>query len=278
MITIEFDTNEDGIGGSFNPLTFPAGESFIKLEKPELIKKVVWQYSGDEELMTLAMIFEMARKYCGRFDLHIPYIPHARQDRATTPDQPFSLNIFCKLLATATQRKIGMNITVVDPHSDVSIQKLKEIAELRVIEQHTFAKHFVNNDYNYVIAPDKGAVHKTVEWAKVLEVPMIICDKVRDPSTGWITDYKIMSRENLQGKKVLVVDDIIDGGKSIIMLSETLKRSKCQHVDVFATHGIFSKGIDVFTDVDHLFTTNTLNHPEKFKDNEKLTIFNYCSE
>jgi len=273
MITIHY---KEGKEGSLETIKFSAGEQFVKLKRPEYVDRIVWNYEGDEELMTLGLIYEVLKFGKINVKLEMPYIPHARQDRATHFTQPFSLKVFVKMFRLIIN-EVYTELTVVDPHSQVAIDLLKSNKELylNVKKQHEFSEHFVDKGYDYVVAPDKGAAEKTLQWAKELNVPMFACDKVRDPSTGYISSISTPNVD-LSGKKVLIPDDIIDGGRSIIMVSESLKNKGCDFIDIFATHGIFSKGIDVFQDVNHIYTTNTLLHPYKFKDNKKLTIFDYC--
>lgn len=259
----------------YKPMRFSAGEEFIKFNGASHVEKVTWYYEGDHELMQLALLVDMIG-YNKTINLDMPYIPHARQDRATTESQPFSLQVFCRLLSEIFKARY-LRLRVVDPHSEVSVDLLKDFARVEVIKQSYYAKHF-GSKYDYIVAPDKGAVHKTAEWARDLGVPMFCCDKVRDPQTGWITSYKVPN-VNLHDKNVLVVDDIIDGGRSVIMVSDTLRKQGCNLVDVFATHGIFSKGIDIFSDINHIWTTDSLPHAKKIKNLgcDKLTIFN-CFE
>jgi len=78
--------------------------------------------------------------------------------------------------------------------------------------------------------------------------------KTRDQSTGHITDYKLSGE--VEGKSVLIVDDICDGGMTFKLLAEELMEAGAVHINLYVTHGIFSKGLrtlfesgieDVFT-------------------------------
>jgi ribose-phosphate pyrophosphokinase len=86
--------------------------------------------------------------------------------------------------------------------------------------------------------PDKGAVTK---YKTLYKHNYIFGEKVRDSSTGIITDYKIQG--TIKGQKILIVDDICDGGMTFILLADKLLSEGALEINLFVTHGIFSKGL-----------------------------------
>lgn len=276
MITVEFF---DDSRTKFETLRFSAGEEFVKLQG--LVKSITWIYEGDHELMQLALIVDVITRQDNqcRFDLYLPYIPHGRQDRATTNDQPYSLRVFIEVLSGIVSGYVNKVYTV-DPHSETSVKLFKHMGlDLEVTPQHAFAplvNEFSGETYDFVVAPDKGAAQKTLEWSKALNVPMFLCDKVRDPSSGWITSYSVPNVD-LKGKKVLVPDDCCDGGKTFEVLAKSLQEKDCNHIDLFVTHGIFSKGLNPLVIYNHIYTTNTLPYPQFLKSAwcNKLTVFEF---
>jgi ribose-phosphate pyrophosphokinase len=254
----------------FEVMDFPAGESFVKMgDCPEQVV-INWSYENDSEIMKLAlMVNVLGARY---IVLNMPYIPHARQDRATARGLPFSLEVFVKMLSnilsTPSSNYRYNNIAnhvinVVDPHSEVFEQLCeKHNLHVKVKRQWEFAKDFMYR-YDYVIAPDKGAVQKAAKWAAELGIPMIPCSKVRDPATGTLYDPSVPNVD-FKGKKLLVVDDICDGGYTFIQLSNVI-RERCPQgmngLDLFITHGIFSKGLgQLALCYDDIYTTNSLLH------------------
>lgn len=276
MITVEFLDNNPT--NKFEILRFSAGEEFVKLQGS--VKSVTWIYEGDHELMQLALLVDVITRQDNqcRFDLYLPYIPHGRQDRATTNNQPYSLRVFIEALSWV--ESYINKIYTVDPHSETSMKLFKHRGlDLEVVPQHAFAplvNEFSGEAYDFVVAPDKGAALKTLEWSKALNVPMFLCDKVRDPSTGWITAYSVPDVD-LRGKKLLVCDDVCDGGKTFEVLSKSLQEKGCSHIDLFVTHGIFSNGLNPLVIYNHIYTTNTLPYPQFLKDCgcNKLTVFEF---
>ena len=270
MITIEFLKGDSPT--KFETLRFSAQEEFVKLQGS--IKSITWIYEGDHELMQLALIFDIIhRQEQDKVDLYLPYIPHGRQDRATTSDQPYSLKVFVEQLSFIIRGYVD-NIYTVDPHSQVS-QKLFEFMglDLEVTPQHAFAP-LIKEFYDFVVAPDKGAIQKTLEWSKALNVPMFACDKVRDPSTGYISSISTPNVD-LKGKRVLVCDDLCDGGKTFDLVGLALEKLGCSDMDLFVTHGIFSKGLSPLVRFKDVYTTDSLLHYKKFEGQEKLKVFKW---
>lgn len=272
MITVHYDAT--GIdGGSLETMKFSAGEQFVKLKNAKSVEKIVWNYEGDEELMALGLIYDIIKHNKSRVLLDMPYIPHARQDRATHSTQPYSLKVFMKMFGQAIDG-IYTYLNVVDPHSEVSMKLLQSCTNgiITVKEQHEFAQLFVNRGYDYVVAPDKGAANKTLEWAKIMGVPMFMCNKNRDPSTGRILSMTT-PEVDLKNKKVLVCDDICDGGGTFDMVGLALERLGCLDMNLFITHGIFSKGLSPLVRFNNVYTTDSLPHYKKFEGQEKLKVF-----
>ena len=96
-----------------------------------------------------------------------------------------------------------------------------------------------------------------------------MASKHRDVATGDITSTEIYCN-NLHGKNVVIVDDLIDGGRTYIELAKVLKKKNAGRIDLIVTHGIFSKGLATLTAmVDHIYTTNSFCELES---NEFLTV------
>lgn len=95
----------------------------------------------------------------------------------------------------------------------------------------------------------------------------------RDPVTGKIQNSHVNATD-LSGKTAVITDDICDGGATFIGIAEELKKLNCQHVVLYVTHGIFSKGLAVFDGkVDRIFTTDSFPQIA----NEKLSVIHFDS-
>jgi ribose-phosphate pyrophosphokinase len=119
-----------------------------------------------------------------------------------------------------------------------------------------------------VVAPDKGAVKRATLVAESLislDTPerILFGEKVRDPGSGEILETLVLTRMGetfthltpdklapfpLKGKPMLIVDDICDGGRTFIELAKVLREFEPSEIILYVTHGIFSKGFEVFKD------------------------------
>ena len=194
-----------------------------------------------------------------RFELRLPYVPYARQDRDSLPGEAIAIRVFANLI-----NSMGFSrVYITDPHSDVT-QSL--INNVKVTPQ--FSKFMVGNcfdsNYDAVVSPDAGALKKIGLVSKVTGLPVVEGFKKRDPSTGELSGFGYNG--DVRGKKVLIVDDICDGGGTFVGLAKELLEGGTKSVSLFVTHGIFSKGLEVFDGVlDTVYTTNTIKH-ENFID------------
>ena len=170
----------------------------------------------------------------------MPYVPYARQDRAMVSGDAFSLKVFANILNSL---KFDC-VEIIDPHSDVTPALIDNVF---VIEQHKcYVLESLGGAYDAIVSPDGGALKKIFKAAKVLNVSFVIeASKNRDVVTGAITSTSFIG--DVSGKKLLIVDDICDGVFTFIKLAEVLKAGGAKQVDLYVTHGIFSKGIEVLT-------------------------------
>jgi len=165
-----------------------------------------------------------------------------------------------------------------DCHSTVGIDLTgaKNVPAEDIIKADPALSTAIMDLNSVVICPDKGAVQRTRAIVNAFEKdfqpePIVYCEKVRDPATGQIThtDIKV---DSLEGRTAIITDDICDGGYTFIKVAEQLRAKGASKVILFVTHGIFSKGLDVFDGlIDHVFTTDSFEHaPDK-----RLTVIPY---
>ena len=108
-----------------------------------------------------------------------------------------------------------------------------------------------------VFYPDEGALKRYSNIYGFI-IPYCSATKVRDHLTGNITSMHVSTDEtHLHAKRILMVDDICDGGQTFIMLANEFKRKGALEVNLFVTHGIFSKGTEVLkkAGISRIFTS-----------------------
>lgn len=104
-----------------------------------------------------------------------------------------------------------------------------------------------NEEYTFVVAPDKGAMDKASTIAEHLAVDIVFAGKKRCIETGRILETTLPEDIDLKGAKVLIPDDIFDGGFTFIKLAEKLKERGVKEIHLYITHIIASKGLNYLT-------------------------------
>lgn len=177
------------------------------------------------------------------FILHLPYLYNSRADRRFLKGDSYPLHDFLTFLKSLD---IFDKIHICDIHN---MKALEDFEDLPIIEKSqlecfksSLAQDFIN-DYDLVVAPDKGATEKAKTIADHLGIDIIYANKVRDISTGKIVDMTLPEGYDLQGKKVLVPDDITDKAGTHIWLSDILRAEGVKEVDLYVTHAILPDGL-----------------------------------
>ena len=117
-----------------------------------------------------------------------------------------------------------------------------------------------------VISPDEGGMSRAVYFANVLGLDMGMFYKRRDYTRIVDGRNPIVAHEflgsSVEGKDVLIIDDMISSGESMLDVAKELKRRKARKVFVCVTFGLFTNGLDKFDKfhedgiIDRIFTTN----------------------
>lgn len=244
---------------------FPAGEVGVSVHfdnnspKTDLVKISANLTSSDEVMKLLMITDALKRQYPNaRQELRLGYIPYGRQDRVGVEGESLSIKVFANLINAQGYSRV----IIFDPHSDVTSALLNncEVITQREIFSILFENKFVYGKRDVIIAPDFGASKKVQSIFKDGKFKeMMIADKVRDPKTGYITDFNFTG--DVEGKHCVVVDDILDGGATFILIGDALVERGAKSLSLVVTHGIFSKGTEPITSIyDNIYTTNSYHY------------------
>lgn len=242
------------------PTVFPDGTKQVWKLQPEIINAksyyCVWLYESDAEILLLNqldMLLDMIGlkpKY-----LCIPFLPYSRQDKYVDNNATFALHAFAEQLNVMFWNKI---ITF-DVHSSIAKESINNLISYNLSYDLLLEQE---KRYDYFILPDKGAYDR---YSALLDdKEKCLCgQKVRDQSTGNIIKYELSSPVLLKNKICLVIDDICDGGATFNILAESLWSNEYEDypliLDLFVTHGIFSKGLsELAKNYSRIYTTNSL--------------------
>lgn len=233
-------------GVPINITMFPDGTSQV-WRLGDMYGDVRWKFEHEGEIMHLAQVALLLRKNHLPRHLIIEYLPYARQDKEVRNDATFALRAFGPLLNAMNWD----SVTIMDPHSAVATGVISKSRALYYTEE---VKQVVEeNGYDMLCYPDEGAAEKYGPMFR--DIPSMRAEKVREQSTGKITGMTLRSETSAE-KKVLIVDDICDGGATFIQLAKLLREAGAASVSLFVSHGLFTKGTDVLfnSGIDRIFT------------------------
>lgn len=176
--------------------------------------------------------------------LSIDTLPYARQDKPVSNKSTFALWTFSKLLNSLHFDVV----TVVDVHNPELTKKL--INNLMNVEPDSHVTSLASDIADIICYPDEGAMKRYDSGT----IPFCYGTKLRDPETGYIEGYTFNG--DVKGKKVLMWDDLCDGGMTFIKCAEKLLQGGAKEVYLYVSHGIFSKGTEVLfnSGISRIFT------------------------
>ena len=217
---------------------FPDGESKITLSsEPKKGRIIVVQSTYppvDTNLLQALLLVSKAKQFSTNVILVIPYVGYARQDREFLPGEVVTMQVIAKLFKTAGASKI----IVVDIHSLIGLKQFKMPAKnvSAVPELVRYFKKLRLKD-PLVVSPDLGGKERAKEFARHFKTDFIVLKKQRNRKTGKV---KIVSsnRSDVSGRDLILVDDMISTGGSIIKATEFLKKQKCKRVYAACTHAL----------------------------------------
>lgn len=208
-------------------------EELKSLSKP---CEITWVFDNEGELVQIVQLKALLDSFKVESGLHMPYLPYGRQDKEVSNDTTFALRALAHVINSLEFKYVS----VLDPHSMVSAELIKRLWVYYPFEEVRAATKIVSADL--LCYPDKGASSKYAKVYETLYLPQLYGEKVRDQKTGDITSYSVAGDPS--GKRVLIVDDICDGGMTFKILAKDLISKGAKSVSLFVTHGIFSKGLD----------------------------------
>ncbi len=223
---------------------FPDGESKITLKgKLSKSKTIVVQSiypPVDSNLIQALSLISKAKEYSTEVIVVVPYLGYARQDREFLPGEIATMKVLGQLFKGAGATKI----IVVDIHSKIGLKHFKIKSEnLSAIPD--LARYFqkINLKNPLVVSPDQGGKERAKEFADKFGSDFIALKKQRDRKTGKV-QIKTGGLDEVIGRDLILVDDMISTGGSIIKATEFLKKQKCNRVFVTCTHALLMNGAE----------------------------------
>ena len=217
--------------------TFPDGESKITF-RHNLKKSVVLIVQStyppvDTNLLQILSIISEVKKISSKIYAIIPYMGYARQDRQFLNGEIATMSVVAKMLQAAGAKKA----IVVDIHSKTALRHFKIPTE-NVSAIPELAKYLKKLKLKnpIVVSPDTGGSLRAKKFADILKSDFITLKKSRNRKTGKVNIQS--TKADVKGKDLIIVDDIISTGGSVVKATQFLKKQKCKRVFVVCTHGL----------------------------------------
>ena len=191
---------------------------------------------NDNLMELLVMIDAIKRASAGRITAVIPYFGYARQDRKARARDPISAKLIANLITTAGADRIltmDLHAPQIQGFFDIPVDHL---LGLPIIAEYLKEK-FAGQDDLVIVSPDVGSVTRSRKVAERLECPLAIIDK-RRPKANVSEVMNIIG--DIRNKRVVLVDDLIDTGGTIVNGANALIEAGAKEVYACCTHAVLS--------------------------------------
>lgn len=256
-------------GEQYHSFKYPAGEIQVrlKLETIEAVRKAdeirIWATIRDgnfTELLLLISALDGVSKYQTNNVLILPYFPYSRADRRFVEGDCNAFAALSSVLHAYTDKMVTLDV-----HSETNKAHLPHLVNVDPTPLIKQAVDAIGGDLT-ILLPDAGAKRYKLDS---LGLPVLQCEKKRNPETGQLLSFGVPS--DIKTKKILIVDDICDGGGTFAGIADQLEWFYPLNLKkyLYVTHGIFSKGTAALHMFDRVFTTDSFYEYTAMK----LTVF-----
>ncbi len=225
--------------------------------------------SPDDHYQDLKRVIAAVGGKARRINVIMPFLYESRQHKRTGRE-----SLDCALVLQELVNMGVENIITFDAH-DPRVQNAIPLKGFETVQPtYQFIKHLlkhekelqIDSEHMMVISPDEGGMNRAVFFANVLGLDLGMFYKRRDYTRVVNGRNPIIAHEflgsSVEGKDVLIIDDMISSGESMIETAKELKRRKARKIFVCATFGLFTGGLKKFDEcyenglIDRLLTTN----------------------
>ena len=227
--------------------------------------------SPDDHYQDLKRIIAAVGGKARRITVIMPFLYESRQHKRTSRE-----SLDCALALQELVRMGVDNIITFDAH-DPRVQNAIPLHGFETVQPaYQFIKGLLRNvkglqidsDHMMVISPDEGGMSRAIYIANVLGLDMGMFYKRRDYTRVVNGRNPIIAHEflgsSVEGKDMIIIDDMISSGESVLEVAAVLKERKANRIFVFSTFGLFTNGLDKFDKayedgiIDKVLTTNLI--------------------
>jgi len=251
--------------GNADVLDFADGETWVQINENIRGHDVFVIQSTNSParniMEVLVMLDAIRRASPRRITALIPYFGYARQDRKDQPRVPITAKLMANLITTAGAERL----LTMDLHS-AQIQGFFDIPFDHLFASPVFVEHVKTTFPNdvVVVAPDIGSVKMARAYATRLHAPLAVIDK-RRTRRDEIDVMNVIGE--VDGKNVVIFDDIISTGGTLVKAAAALKERGARKIMACITHAVLADSVfDKLnnSDISALAVTNTVMHDPEF--------------
>lgn len=222
----------------------------------------------DEHLVEFCLLADALKRLgADRIIAVVPWLGYSKQDKVFRQGEPLSVKVIAKMLQVVPFARL-----ITFELHNLSILGFFDIPVVNLSAKSVFLEYFLKvKDSNFiVVAPDAGAVKASRAFAEDLNVPVAYIDKKRDFITGKVKVIDIT--RSVEGAHVLIIDDMVATGSTLINTANFLQKNGAQSISVAVTHHLFVPGVQEKLDespITNIVTTDTI---EAQGTSDKLSI------
>lgn len=259
---------------------FPNSELRVWIkDKVEKDVVIIQSFSGHPNrfILEYCLLVDAARRSGAQnITAVIPWMGYCIQDKVFRQGEPLSAKVVAEIIQSTKPNKI---ITF-DLHND-AIPGFFASQVTHLSANPIFLKEFRKiKVLNCIVAPDVGALKETTKTAQELNLPIVVLNKKRDYATGNVEIVNVDG--NVKNKNVLITDDFISTGKTLIQTTQYLKNQGAKKIFVAITHHLYVKGVNAKlaqASIDELYISDTIAMPDTEKNNKlNLKIVSVAKE
>ena len=255
---------------------FSDGEISVKISETVrgadvFIVQSTSQPVNDNLMELLIMIDAMKRASAGRITAVIPYYGYARQDRKARARDPISAKLVADLITTAGANRVltmDLHCSQIQGFFNIPVDHLVGV---RILSNYYNSKFADLSDF-VAVSPDFGSVARVRNFAMKMDIPIAIIDK-RRPKANVSEIMNIIGE--VAGKKVILMDDMIDTAGTIVNAATALKQKGATEIYACCTHPVLSgPAIDRIekSEIKELLALDTIKIPDETKIEKIKTI------
>src|SRR5580658_590447 len=239
---------------------FPDGEMYVRVggrsEGEDVV--IVQSTRTDQDIVELLLLEDAVREAgARRVFVVVPYLGYARQDRRFFPGEPVSARTFCRHI------ELDADIVItVDLHSRETLSHFTKPA-FEASGIPAIARLLRERPLDVLVSPDQGGIDRARRMAQLLDKPWVALQKKRLDSEHVELTVPPTLDVDLSGKQVVIIDDVISTGGTIVEAAKLLKKQGVAGISAACTHGLFLR--DAFERmkavVDDVYSTDTLGNP-----------------